>query len=226
MSGSSTYTLYSYWRSSCSYRVRIVLHHKGLGYTTRAIHLVREGGEQFGEEYRGLNPMAQVPTLMVPDGAGGTRALTQSVAICEYLEARHPSPPLLPAKAFDQAEVRQIVETIGAGIQPIQNLAVMRRLSRDFGTARPQNIGWAAEWITQGFEALERMLKVSAGAFACGDSVTLADVFIVPQVYNANRFGVDMSRFPILTRVHAHAQQLDSFARAAPERQPDAAPVP
>ena len=226
MSETPPYTLYSYWRSSCSYRVRIVLHHKGLAYTTRSVHLVRDGGEQFGASYRELNPMAQVPTLLVPDGTGAMRALTQSVAICEYLEMRHPSPPLLPTEPYAQAEVRQIVEIIGAGIQPIQNLAVMRRLSRDFGTERPQNIAWAAEWISQGFEALEQQLQISAGAYACGDAVTLADVFIVPQVYNANRFGVDMSHFPVLMRVHAQAQQLASFAQAAPEVQPDAPPTP
>ncbi len=220
--GPATWRLYSYWRSSASYRVRIGLHFKGIPFEYVPVHLVRS--EQTGEPYRAINPMGQVPTLERVTAAGALEArLTQSVAILEYLEEVHPAPPLLPRGPADRARVRQVVEGVNAGIQPLQNLAVMRELTERFGYSAQDNAGWAVHWIARGFDALERIVGASAGAFAVGDAVSLADVFLVPQVYNARRFGIDMeSRYPTLARVDAAARAVPAFQLADPSCQPDA----
>ena len=217
----AAYRLYSYWRSSASYRVRIGLHFKGIPFEYVPVHLVK--GEHVTEAYRALNPMGQVPTLERCSPTGDVAArFTQSVAILEYLEETHPSPALLPANADERARVRQVVEGVNAGIQPLQNLAVMRELTARFGYTREQNFEWAAHWIARCFDALERIVAGIAGRHAVGDTPTLADVFLVPQVYNARRFDLDMeARYPTLARVDAAARALPAFEAARPSNQPD-----
>lgn len=216
--------LYGYWRSSSSYRVRIGLELKGLAYRYEAVHLLEGGGQQFAAEYRVKNPMSQVPTLVVT-GDGAPLALGQSVAILEFLEERFPSPPLLPSAPRDRARVRQLVEVVNSGIQPIANLAVLKYLSRSPGQDEASRNAWIRHWISLGFDGLERLLETTAGRFAFGDAVTLADCFIAPQVYNARRYALDLGPWPTLARVSAEAEALPAFARAHPDRQPDA-PAP
>jgi maleylacetoacetate isomerase len=214
------YVLYSYWRSSSSFRVRAALELKGVAYEIRPVHLLEGGGQQLRPEYRQLNPMAEVPTLVEPD-SGFT--LSQSVAIMEYLEERHPEPALLPAAPRERALVRQLVEVINGGIQPVSNLKVLRHLAATFGTQQPDHERWAAYWIARGFEGLELLLARHSGQHAFGDAVTLADCAIVPQVYNALRYRVDLGPFPHIARVWDEAMALEAFRRAAPDAQPDAA---
>jgi maleylacetoacetate isomerase len=219
------YTLYSYFRSSASYRVRIAMGLKGLDYDYVPVHLLEDGGQQYGEAYKALNPMSELPCLVVESEGQAAVALAQSVAILEYLEETHPVPPLLPSDPVARARVRQLVEVVNSSIQPIQNLKVMRRLTARFGTERDQNIAWARYWIDRGFEGLEVLLGRVAGRYAFGDQPTLADVVLVPQVYNARRFGVDMTRFPVIDRVASSAEALEGFQAAGPATQPDA-PAP
>lgn len=218
--------LYGYWRSSASWRVRIALAWKGLAYSQRPVHLVRDGGEHRQDAYRALNPMAEVPLLVIPGGSPDAveLRLTQSVAICEYLEERFPSPPLLPSDPADRARVRALVEVVNSGIHPVQNLKVLQRVVADFGASQEAKVAWARGWIARGFEGLEGHLAETAGRHAFGDAVTLADCFIVPQVYNAHRFGVDMGAFPTIARIAAAASALPAFSAAHPDHQPDAPP--
>jgi maleylacetoacetate isomerase len=212
--------LHSYWRSSCSYRVRIALAWKGVPFTVAPVHLLRDGGQQLAPEYARLNPMREVPTLEI-DGA----VLTQSSAIIEYLEETRPGRPLLPADPRARARVREICAIIGADIQPVQNLRVLKTVASFFSDPaekEARKAAWAAGVIGGGFAGLEAVLAASAGAHAVGDDVTMADVFIVPQVYNAERFKVDMAPFPTLARVAAAAAALEPFRAAHPSAQPDA----
>lgn len=210
--------LYSYVRSSASYRVRIALNLKGLPYDYVPIHLLRGGGEQFSSEYRKLNHDAIVPTL-VDDG----HALQQSLAIVEYLEETHPTPPLLPATAVDRAHVRSIALQIACEIHPLNNLRVLKYLKHTMGVTDDVKDAWYRHWVEAGFETLEARLAGDArtGKLCFGDSPTLADVCLVPQVFNAQRFKVDTTRFPTIQRIYDHAVQLDAFERAAPGQQPD-----
>lgn len=210
-------TLYSYWRSSCSWRVRIALHHKGLAFETVPVHLLRDGGEQFSEAHRRRNPMAQVPVL-----ADGELVLTQSMAIIEYLEERHPVPALLPAEPAARARVRAMAEVVNSGIQPLQNLAVIRALRAEPISASDRAVrAFCARHIARGLTALERLAARDGGRFAAGDEVTVADLFVVPQMYNARRFDVDLTPYPHLTEVDARLADLPAFAAAHPDRQPD-----
>lgn len=206
--------LYSYWRSSCSWRVRIALNLKGLSYEYEAVHLVRGGGEQHAEAYRRLNPLRQVPTLVTGDGT----AITQSLAILEYLEETHPAPPLLPEGALARARVRQLAEVVNAGIQPVQNASVLKQLE----AMGQDKQAWAASFIARGLAALEAMARETAGAYLVGDAVSFADCCLVPQLYNARRWGVELTPYPTLTRVEATCQELEAFEAAHPDRQPDA----
>lgn len=215
-----TLTLYGYWRSSSSYRVRAALELKGLVYRQEAVHLLDDGGHQHREGFRALNPMRQVPTLIVEQD--GQRTIVQSVAICELLEELFPSHPLLPSDPWARAQVRALVEIVNSGIQPIANLAVLKYLSRELGQDEAARNAWIVHWIGLGFDGLERMLERSAGRFAVGDAPTLADCFIVPQVYNARRYAVDLAPYPTIARVEESCLALSAFQRASPERQPDA----
>ena len=218
----SAYTLHGYFRSSTSWRVRIALGFKGVAYETVPVHLLKDGGQQHSDSYKALNPVGEVPTLVVRDAAGEVVAqLAQSVAILEYLEETHPDPPLLPNDPIVRAQTRQLVEVVNSSIHPVQNLKVMRQLTTDFGTDRAANFDWARRWIERHFVGLERLVEARRGAYAMGDTITLADVAIVPQVFNARRFGVEMTRFPSLIEVNANASEHPAFQAAVPSQQPD-----
>lgn len=210
--------LYSYWRSSASYRVRIALNLKGLAYEIVPVHLVRDGGQQFSADYRALNPQSRVPLLV-----DGDFALNQSLAILEYLEATHPQPGLLTGDARRQARIRAFCQTINADIQPLQNTSVLKYLGETLQVGEDARNAWLRHWITRGLAALEDELSAAPDtAFVFGDSASWADCLLVPQIYAATRFGCDASRYPRLARVAAHCATLPAFQRAHPDQQPDA----
>lgn len=212
--------LYTYWRSSAAYRVRIGLELKGLAWEARPVHLVRDGGEQHRDAYRALNPQQQVPTLL-HEG----HVLTQSLAILEYLDERFPQVPLLPADAAGRARVRALAQLVACDIHPINNLRVMQYQERSLQLPADARTQWTLHWIAEGFAAMEALLANSrdAGAFCHGDRPGLADICLLPQLYNAHRFGLDLAPYPTLRRIEAACQALDAFDRARPEHQLDAA---
>lgn len=214
-------TLYSYWRSSAAYRVRIALNLKQLPYALHPVHLVRDGGEQHAAGYREINPQQLVPTLV-----HGARKLQQTLAIIEYLEETWPQVPLLPGTADGRARARALAQVVACDIHPLGNLRVLQYLERECQLPQVQREQWLRHWIEQGFAALEALLAAtpSRGRFCCGDAPGLADLCLVPQVYNARRFGVDMQAWPTLVAIDAACRELDAFRRAAPEAQPDAPP--
>eukprot|EP00088_Acartia_fossae_P000350 TRINITY_DN10139_c0_g1_i2.p1 TRINITY_DN10139_c0_g1~~TRINITY_DN10139_c0_g1_i2.p1 ORF type:complete len:216 (-),score=51.24 TRINITY_DN10139_c0_g1_i2:186-833(-) len=212
MGGDEKAVLYTYWRSSCSWRVRIALQYAGLEVEYRPVHLVRDGGEQLKTEYSGTNPMQQVPTFVM----NGNR-ITQSMAIMEYINEIKPSANLLPKDPATRAKVRMICEIINSGIQPIQNLSVMKMYSQ----IQEVKMAWSKFWIDKGFQALEKELEKTAGSRCVGDEVSLADCCLVPQVYNANRFSVDMSKYPVISRINANLEKLAQFQAAHPSQQVD-----
>jgi maleylacetoacetate isomerase len=209
--------LYSYFRSSAAYRVRIALNLKHIDYEIRPVHLLKDGGEQFKPDYLALNPQGLVPILVVHN-----TVLTQSSAIIEYLEEAYPTPPLLPATAIERAYVRSLAQIIACDIHPLNNLRVLNYLKNslkiDIQTA------WYGHWIQEGFIALEQVLHKSAyrGQFCFGDMPGMADAFLVPQVYNALRYGCEMKNFPLISRIYENCMQEIAFFNAAPESQPDA----
>ena len=211
--------LHTYFRSSAAYRVRIALHLKGLDYEAVPVHLVRGGGEHRQPAYLGLNPAGLVPAL---EDQG--QVLTQSLAIVEYLEETHPQPALLPAAALDRARVRAIAQAIACDIHPVNNLRVLQYLTRELGASEEQKNAWYRHWIGVGLQAVEAMLAGDArtGAFCHGDTPGLADCCLVPQVFNARRFGCELSAMPTVLRIADHCAGLEAFRRAAPEAQPDA----
>jgi len=211
--------LYTYWRSSAAYRVRIALNLKGLAYESVSKHLLRDGGEQRRADYLALNPQGLVPGLE-HDGA----FVAQSLAICEYLEEIAPEPRLLPGNALDRANVRAMALAVTCDIHPLNNLRVMQYLKNELGQDDEAVNRWIRHWIGRGFEALEAWISRHSldGLHCYGDCVTLADVFLVPQVFNARRFALDMASFPRLAAVSAHLEGLPAFAAARPEVQPDA----
>lgn len=214
--------LYSYWRSSASWRVRIALGLKGVAYEYVPVHLVRDGGEQRSKDYAAKNPMQQVPTLEWEEG-GVTRRLTQSLAICEYLDATVPRARLVPTDPYAAARTREMAEIINAGTQPLQNLSVMQKL-KDLGPAVDVD-AWCRHWIGRGLAALESKVAGGSSAFAVGDAPSLVDVCVVPQLYNARRFALEMAPYPTLLRIEQACEALPAFALAHPDRQPDA-PAP
>lgn len=210
--------LYSYWRSSSSYRVRIALNLKGLDYEQRAVNLLRRDGEQNSPDYRSINPLGLVPALAHDDVL-----VAQSVAICEYLDEVFPAPALLPDDAVGRARVRCIVQSIASEIQPLNNLAVLAYLKDPLQQGKPGVQSWYEHWIARGFAAIETWLESpSTGRFCHGDYPTLADCYLVPQVYNAERFGCDLAPYPRLMRIAGLCRSLDAFRTAEPENQPDA----
>jgi maleylpyruvate isomerase len=212
------FVLYGYWRSSSSWRVRIGLELKQVAYEYAAVDL--GAGAQSSPEHRARNPMGQVPVLEVVE-EGVTRRLVQSMAILEWLDERFPSSPLLPRDAYGRARVRALAEHVNSGIQPFQNAATQRWLRvRHPGLERE----WVRDWLGQGLAALERAVQDGAGRFCHGDSVTLADIYLVPQLAGGRRFGVDLAGCPTLLRIDASCRQLDAFRRAEADVQPDAPP--
>ena len=210
--------LHGYFRSSTSYRVRIALNLKGLDYRQVSINLVQ--GAQRSDDYRALNPQGIVPTLETDDGL----CLFQSLAICEYLEERHPEPPLLPAESAGRARVRAIALLIACEMHPVNNLRILKYLTDELGVDEEAKLTWYRHWIAQGFEPLETLLNEQAGTgdFCHGDTPTLADVCLVPQVFNAERFDCELSRYPTIRRIAVNCNALEAFEAALPYRQPDA----
>lgn len=210
--------LYSYFRSSAAYRVRIALNLKQIDYEIRPIHLLKDGGEQFNADYLVLNPQGRVPVLMVED-----KVLTQSSAIIEYLEETYPRrPPLLPDNALERAYVRALAQIIACDIHPLNNLRVLAYLKSSVKEAGFEQ-GWRIHWIQEGFAAFEQLLQKHGyrGRFCFGDIPCMADTFLVPQVYNALRFGYEMSSFPLISGIYKNCLQETAFINASPENQPD-----
>jgi maleylpyruvate isomerase len=212
--------LYNYFRSSSSYRVRIALEMKGLPFEYIPIHLLKDGGEQFKPEYLRLNPDAVVPTYLDAEG----NHLTQSLAIIEYLEELHPEPPLLPGSAEDRAYIRALALQIACEIHPVNNLRILSYLTNTLKVSDEQRTAWYVHWVELGFASLEAKLNADGrtGTFCFGDRPTLADICLVPQVFNAERLKVSLDPYPTLRRVTEAARRLDAFEKAEPSRQPDA----
>lgn len=209
--------LYGYFRSSAAYRVRIALAWKGLAYRQAPVSLIK--GEQQADGYRRLNPQGLVPAL-----EDGGRVLTQSLAICEYLEEAYPDTPrLLPDDVVARAEVRALAQQIACDLHPLNNLRVLRYLVEVLGTDDAQKQRWYAHWTQEGLAAFESTLARTAGMYCVGDTVSLADVCLVPQVFNARRFDVDLAPYPRLQAVAGRLEALPAFEAAHPARQPDAA---
>lgn len=211
--------LYSYWRSSAAYRVRIGLNLKGLRYDIVPIHLLRDGGDQHRAEFKAINPQGLVPVLQ-----HGSRQMRQSLAILEYLDETWPEPALLPVPARDRQRVRALAMAITCDIHPLGNLRVLRFLESEFACPQAERDVWVRHWINEGFAALEATLNdhPATGRFCEGDTPTIADCCLVPQVYNARRFGVEVERYPTIARIDAACRALPAFEAASPERQPDA----
>ena len=209
--------LYGYWRSSAAYRVRIALNLKGLEVCHRAVNL--RTGEHRDVAYRKLNPQGRVPVL-VDDG----KAFTQSIAILEYLEERYPETPLLPGEPAERARVRALVQLVASDMHPLNNLGVLQYLAKELGAGDEQKLAWYRHWIAEGFAALEALLADDArtGRYCHGDTPGMADLCLVPQVYNARRFECDLTPYPTIVRIDAACAELEAFKKAAPEAQPDA----
>ena len=211
--------LYTYFRSSAAYRVRIALNLKALQYIAVPIHLLRDGGEQLREEYTRINPSGLVPTFQ-----DDYITLTQSMAILEYLEDEHPQVPLMPKDAAGRARVRELAQIIACDIHPVNNLRVMRYLVEDLGLSEETKAAWYRHWLVSGLEVLEKHLArdPSAGPLCHGYLPTIADCFLVPQVFNAQRHGIDIGAYPNIARINAACVELPAFVAAHPSNQPDA----
>jgi len=211
--------LFSYWRSSAAYRVRIGLNLKGLPHRITPVHLVREGGEQHGAAYAALNPQELVPTLR-----HGDRVLQQSMAILEYLDEVFPAPPLLPGDAEGRARVRALAQLVACDIHPLNNLRVMQYLERSLQASAELRTQWTLHWMAEGFAAMETLLAghAATGRFCHGDQPGLADACLLPQLYNAHRFGLDLAPYPTVQRIEAACLALPAFDAARPENQIDA----
>jgi len=208
--------VYTYFRSSAAYRLRIALNLKGLSGDMVSIHLQKDGGLNRKPEYRAINPQMRVPALKLDSG----EVLTQSLAIIEYLDEVDPQPPLLPRDPVERAKVRALALVIACDIHPLNNLAPLRYLKNELGQEQSKIDAWYHHWILEGFEALETMVR--PGPYAAGSEVTLADVCLVPQIYNARRLKVPLDRFPKLVAIDAACAKLPAFEQARPENQPDA----
>ena len=210
----SLMTLYSYYRSPCSYRVRIGLYLKDMAFQYQAVHLLKEGGEQFHKDFQEMNPMSQVPCLK-----HGEKVLSQSLPILLYLEELQPEPALLPKDFFQKAEMLSFCEIINSGIQPLQNLSVLKSIGANLQSDKK---AWAKHWIQKGLSVCEIFLKSRAKSFSFGEKPSLADCFLIPQIYYAKRFDIDIKAFSTLERVNGSSLSLPAFQKALPENQPDA----
>ena len=211
--------LYTYFRSSAAYRVRIALNLKGLKVDFRYVHLVKDGGQQRQPEYLAVNPQGLVPALKDKG-----HVLTQSLAILEYLEEIHPEPPLLPKDALSRARVRSLAQVVACDIHPVNNQRILKYLETELGADEAARTHWYRHWIIMGFDALEKLLHGNPATGKCchGDQPTLADICLVPQVFNAKRFSLDLAPYPTISRINDYCLKLKAFAEAAPEKQLDA----
>ncbi|MFT4059564.1 MAG: maleylacetoacetate isomerase [Legionella sp.] len=206
--------LYDYFRSTACYRVRIALNLKGIAYEKHAIHLLNHGGEHHNEEYRKINPQELVPSLNV-DG----HILHQSLAIIEYLDEIHPTPALLPIAPLDRANARALALMIACDMHPVNNLRILNRLKEQFHANETQIQDWYHHWLKKGFSAIETKLQSikKIGPFCLGDAVTIADICLIPQVFNAHRFNFGMHEYPLINEIYDHCTLLNAFKNAAPE---------
>ena len=209
-------TLYSYFRSSAAYRVRIAFNLKGLRYDTVAIHLQREGGLNRKPAYRAINPLMRVPALRLDSG----ELITQSLAIIEYLDEVHPQPPLLPRGSVARAQVRALAQLVACDIHPLNNVGPLRYLKNELGQDQGKIDAWYHHWVREGFDALEAMVR--PGPYSFGADVTLADLCLVPQVANARRLKVPLDPYPNIVAIDAACAKLSAFEAARPQNQPDA----
>ncbi|WP_394393578.1 maleylacetoacetate isomerase [Shewanella woodyi] len=216
--------LYGYWRSSAAYRVRIALNHKGLEAEQLSVHLVKDGGEQHKADYAKLNPQELVPAFIDTDAEGNENEfiLSQSLAIIEYLDEKYPEVKLVPDSIHDRALVRSMAMSIACEVHPLNNLKVLQYLAKGLNLDDDAKSAWYHHWIHEGFAALEKQLVKYSGRYCFGDSVTLVDLCLVPQVYNANRFKVNLDAYPNIVRITQNCNQLDAFIDASPENQADA----
>jgi maleylacetoacetate isomerase/maleylpyruvate isomerase len=210
------FILHNYFRSSTSYRVRIALEFKGLPYVYKAVHLLKDGGEQFTPGYRKLNPQAELPTL-VHNG----KVIAQSAAIIEYLEEVHPAQPLLPKDPFFRAKIRQMCENINSFVHPMGNLKVLQYLEKNHTYDQKMKEEWVNHWTHMGFAATEELLKEHSGIYSFGDSITMVDCFLIPACFTAQRFNVDLAPYPNLRRVNETCANLEPFMKSHPMRQID-----
>jgi len=208
--------LYGYWRSGAAYRTRIGLELKGVDYEHVGVHLIRDGGEHKKPGYTAINPQARVPSLVLDDGS----VLVQSSAILEWLEETHPTPALLPKDPVARARIRGVSAIIGADVHPLGNVGPLNYLRKTFGADDAAVNAWVGHWITEGFKGVEALIE--GKGFAFGAAPSMADVYIVPQVFAARRFKVPLDEFPKIVRVWDTCSALEAFKRAAPESQPDA----
>ncbi len=210
-------TLYGYWRSTAAYRVRIALNLKQLPHQHQSVHLVKDGGQQHQDDYTQLNPSHLVPTLIDDD-----KVLNQSVAIIQYLDQQYPGVNLLPQQPFERAIVNGMALSIACEIHPLNNLRVLQHLEQQLDVDGKGKIDWMAHWMALGFAALEEQLQQHSGLYCFGDNVTLADLCLIPQLYNARRFNIELDCYPNILKVERNCMLLDAFIDAQPEKQHDA----
>ena len=208
--------LYTYFRSSAAYRVRIALNLKGLPYEMVSVHLTKDGGQQHKPDFHAINPQERVPALVLSSG----EVLTQSLAIIAYLDEVEPEPPFLPADALDRAKVRAVAQVVACDIHPLNNLIALQYLKRTLKHEQADIDAWYHHWVIEGFKAIEAMIKPAP--YACGAHVTLADICLIPQVFNARRLKVPLDAFPKIVAVEQACLKLPAFDTARPENQPDA----
>ena len=208
--------LYTYFRSSAAYRVRIALNLKGLPYEMVSVHLTKDGGQQHKPDFHAINPQERVPALVLSSG----EVLTQSLAIIAYLDELEPEPPFLPADALDRAKVRAVAQMVACDIHPLNNLIALQYLKRTLKHEQADIDAWYHHWVIEGFKAIEAMIKPAP--YACGAHVTLADICLIPQVFNARRLKVPLDAFPKIVAVEQACLKLPAFDKARPENQPDA----
>ena len=209
--------LYGYWRSSAAYRVRIAMHLKGLPFESIPVHLVKDGGEQHKDAYTELNSTHLVPTLVDEEVT-----LHQSIAIIEYLDDKYPSVAIYPKNIVAKAKVKALALDVACEIHPVNNLRVQQYLVNNFSLQESDKLTWSHHWMTLGFIAIEQQLTVNSGEYCFGDNITMADICLVPQVYNAYRFNLDMSNFPNICRVAENCNRHPAFIASLPENQLDA----
>jgi maleylacetoacetate isomerase len=208
--------LYSFFRSSAAYRVRIALNLKNIAYQTVPVHLTKDGGHNKRPEFRAVNPQMRVPALVTSTGD----VLIQSLAIMEYLDETHPAPPLLPKDPIARAKARALAQIVACDIHPLNNVGPLRYLKHELHQEQSAIDAWYHHWVIAGFEAYEAL--VQSGPYSCGGEVTLADICLVPQVFNARRLKVPLDKFPKIVGIDAACQKLPAFDRASPQNQPDA----